>query len=67
MDKETFKDILTMTYERTTQDNFEDKMELVTKIITLCGYLIGKNILTREEMEDILNAGLKNEKSEDSK
>ena len=64
MNLEEFKKILVSTYEQTTKDNMEDKIEMLTKIATLCQYLILKGLLTTEEMKEILNAGTEVENNE---
>ena len=64
MNLEEFKKILVSTYEQTTKDNMEDKIEMLTKIATLCQYLILKGLLTTEEMKKVLKAGMEGENDE---
>ena len=55
MNKEELADLLKFTYEKTVNDNKDDFLKLFKILTTICIYLKAKNILTENDVKDILN------------
>ena len=52
MNKEIANELIDL-YKKTVDDNKEDFITIMTILNKLCGYLLYKNVLTKEEVENI--------------
>ena len=50
MNKEIVNELIDL-YQKTVDDNKEDFITIMTILNKLCGYLLYKNVLTKEEVE----------------
>lgn len=53
MNKEIAQELINL-YKRCVNDNKEDFITIMTILNKLCSYLLYKNVLTKEEVENIL-------------
>ena len=53
MNKEIAQELIDL-YKRSIDDNKEDFITIMTILNKLCSYLLYKNVLTKEEVENIL-------------
>lgn len=62
---EKLTEIITATYEQCVKDNMDDSKQMFWNVCKLAGLLVAKNIITQEEMNEIMKMEIPEEEKND--